>query len=675
MSAVLLLLTIFLLSPEIFSNPLEEIVVTATRNKQAVGSLSSNISTINSASIDSVNHTHINEVMQRIAGTWISRGNGQEHLTAIRSPVLTGAGGCGAFLMSQDGISVHASGFCNVNELLESHSEVAERIEVVKGPGSALHGSNAMHGLVNVLTPAISTPGSRLQLEAGGHAYTRVKLNHRRENWRVDFSGTTDDGYKDDSGFGQQKLTAKFRGDLTDFSATTTFSYTNLNQETAGFVQGVSAYKVSSLKKTNPNPEAFRDVRSARINSRLEKQLADDHLLTITPYARHIDMTFLQHFLPGQAREENGHTSIGIQTSLYNGNSWVIGFDGEITRGFLKETQAEATQGSPFLVATIPQGDHYDYKVDANTVAFFAQYNLSLSNKTNLIFGSRLERVSFDYDNEILDGRARADGSSCSFGGCRFSRPADRDDSFTNFSPKLGLIHLFSDNHQLYLQLAQGFRAPQATELYRLQAGQTVSTIDSEELDSLEFGLRGGNNNTSYDVSIYTMTKDNFVFRDNNRSNVDNGETSHQGVELTLRWQVSDTISSNLFWSLARHQYENNPALVSTPISGNDIDTAPRTMGSFNITWQPGARSWSAEFEWVHLGDYYTDPQNTTKYEGHDLLNLRFSFDFTTRWTGFLRLMNLTDTDYAERADFGFGNERYFIGEPISLYLGVRHSL
>ena len=136
MSAVLLLLTIFLLSPEIFSNPLEEIVVTATRNKQAVGSLSSNISTINSASIDSVNHTHINEVMQRIAGTWISRGNGQEHLTAIRSPVLTGAGGCGAFLMSQDGISVHASGFCNVNELLESHSEVAERIEVVKGPGS-----------------------------------------------------------------------------------------------------------------------------------------------------------------------------------------------------------------------------------------------------------------------------------------------------------------------------------------------------------------------------------------------------------------------------------------------------------------------------------------------------------------------------------------------------------
>ena len=674
MPAILLVLTVVLVSPEILSNPLEEIVVTASRNKQQVGSVSSNISTIKSASLDSVSHTHINEVMQRTAGTWISRGNGQEHLTAIRSPVLTGAGGCGAFLMSQDGISVHASGFCNVNELFESHSEIADRIEVIKGPGSALHGSNAMHGLINILTPSISTPGSQLQLEAGAHAYTRLKLNHRRENWRIDFSGTSDDGYKDHSGFGQQKLTAKFLGDLADFDTTTTFSYTNLNQETAGFVQGVGAYKVSSLKKSNPNPEAFRDVRSARINSRMEQQLSEDHFLAITPYARHIDMTFLQHFLPGQAREENGHTSIGIQTSLYKGNSWVIGLDAEITRGFLKETQANATPGSSFLVETIPQGDHYDYRVDAHIVAFFAQYTAPLSDNTDLTFGSRLERLSFDYDNKMLDGRTRADGSSCGFGGCRFSRPVDRNDSFTNFSPKLGLVHQFSANHQLYIQLAQGFRAPQATELYRLQAGQTISNIDSEKLDSFEAGFRGGNHNISYDISAFTMTKDNFIFRDTNRSNVDNGETSHQGVELTLRWRISDSLTSNLFWSLARHQYENNPSLVSAAVAGNDIDTAPRTMGSFNISWQP-AQSWRTELEWVHLGDYYTDPQNTTKYEGHDLLNLRLSVDFNPGWTGFLRLMNLTDTDYAERADFGFGNERYFIGEPISLYMGVRHSL
>ena len=46
--------------------------------------------------------THPNELFDAVPGTWISRGSGQEHLTAIRSPVLTGAGACGAFLLLED---------------------------------------------------------------------------------------------------------------------------------------------------------------------------------------------------------------------------------------------------------------------------------------------------------------------------------------------------------------------------------------------------------------------------------------------------------------------------------------------------------------------------------------------------------------------------------------------
>ena len=672
---ILLVITVLVtLTLGVNANPLEEIVVTANRHDQQIGTLATNISLIDEEVLEFVSHTHINEVMQRVSGTWISRGNGQEHLTAIRSPVLTGAGGCGAFLMAQDGISLRASGFCNVNELFESHSEVAERIEVIKGPGSALHGSNALHGMVNVITPSISTGHRSVQLEGGPHEYYRLKLDYSGENWRADFSGTTDDGYKDDSGFDQQKLTTKFRGSLADFEATTTLSMTNLNQETAGFVQGYKAYEDAGLKRDNPNPEAFRDARSARLYSKLEKQLANGKYLTITPYARYIDMTFMQHFLPGQAIEENGHTSVGFQSSLFTENAWIVGFDGEFTQGFLEETQPNPTPGSPFLMETIPQGDHYDYEVDASTLAVFAQYTLALSDTTDLVFGARYEWLSYDYENKMLDGRTKDDGTPCGFGGCRFSRPADREDTFNNFSPKMGLIHQFNDAHQLYAQVARGFRAPQATELYRLQAGQSVSNIDSEELDSLELGFRGGADRLSYDLSLYTMAKDNFIFRDTTRSNVDNGETSHRGVELTLNWQFTNTLNGNLYWTYAKHLYENNPELVRVDIKDNDIDTAPRNMGSANISWQP--KDWiHSELEWVHMGKYYMDPENTTQYDGHDLFNLRISMNFGDAWTGFFRVMNLTDTDYAERADFGFGNERYFVGEPISLYVGIRHSL
>ena len=132
------------------NNPLDEIVVTAVKHEQSIREVASSISTITAGDLQTISHVHITEALRRVAGVWISRGNGQEHLTAIRSPVLTGAGGCGAYLMMQDGISLRAPGFCNVNELFESSSELAERIEVLKGPGAAIYGSNALDGAINV---------------------------------------------------------------------------------------------------------------------------------------------------------------------------------------------------------------------------------------------------------------------------------------------------------------------------------------------------------------------------------------------------------------------------------------------------------------------------------------------------------------------------------------------
>jgi outer membrane cobalamin receptor len=109
--------------------------------------------------------THHAEVLNRVAGVMIQRGSGQESLTAIRSPVLPGAGSCGAFLFLENGIPIRPVGFCNVNELFEINTEQAHAIEVLRGPGTALYGSNAMHGTVNVLQAAM-TPARAVGVEA-----------------------------------------------------------------------------------------------------------------------------------------------------------------------------------------------------------------------------------------------------------------------------------------------------------------------------------------------------------------------------------------------------------------------------------------------------------------------------------------------------------------------------
>ena len=653
------------------ANTLEEIVVTANRSGQPVAEVTSNITVLDAAELGQINQTHINEAMQRVAGAWISRGNGQEHLTALRSPVLTGAGACGAFLMAQDGIPLRASGFCNVNELFDAHSEQAGGIEVIKGPASVVYGANAMHGMINIRTPSVDTSPA-LSLEAGPHDYYRTNMTYAQPGWRLDFNGTTDGGYKDDSGFDQQKLSLRASGEWLGFETSSGLSVTNLNQETAGFIQGPEVYKDSSLVKQNPNPEAFRNSQSARLHTRLERDFSNGRLV-LTPYARKTDMTFIQHYLPGQAFEENGHSSLGLQSAWYQDN-WLIGADLEGTRGSLREYQPGPTIGSAFLAATIPAGDHYDYQVDASTQALFGRYRWELGEATQATLGARWERVHYDYDNRMLSGRTRDDGTACGFGGCRFSRPEDRQDSFTNLSPQLGLTHEFSASQQLYINLARGFRAPQTSELYRLQRSQQVSDIGVEQLDSLELGLRGGDDEWSYDVSLYGMNKSNFIFRDTNSNNVDSGKTSHRGLEVTLSRQLTDQLHGNLFWSYAQHKYSNNPALSSNDIEGNDIDTAPRQMGSANLQWQFASNS-TAELEWVHMGKYYEDPENQQPYAGHDLLNLRLTLAVSEKTQVFARIMNLTDTKYAERADYAFGNDRYFVGEPASLYLGIRASL
>lgn len=648
---------------------IDEIIVTANRVNQPWLTASQSVTVLDDASISSTGATHINELTTRVAGSWISRGNGQEHLTAIRSPVLTGAGGCGAFLMLQDNIPLRASGFCNVNELFEAASEVASSLEVLKGPGSAAHGSNALHGIIHVRTPIPGAESQRSQIEAGPHDYWRAKHITISERSVIAVSGTSDGGYKDDSGFGQQKAVMKRLTQFAGGRLVYQLAVTNLNQETSGFIQGDDAYKDPAMKRLNPNPEAFRDARSAKLSA---DYLSDSRDLRLTPYVRWTDMRFLQHFLPGQPLEENGHTSLGLQSRWGLSDQMTVGLDLERTNGFLKQTQFNDTIGSPFLVGTLPKGKQYDYEASATVAAAFGQYQLPLSARLDLTMGLRAEHVAYDYDNRMIAGRTRDDGTPCGFGGCRYSRPEDRRDSFTNVSPKLTL-NLDLGDHHFFAGLTQGFRAPQATELYRLQGGQSVVDIDSESLTSLELGLRGQTEAARYQVAVYAQKKSDFIFKDTDRANVDNGRTRHHGLEVEASFDVSDRINVELNWTVARHRYDNNPALASTPIKGNDIDTAPRTFGGLRLNWMPTERL-RGELEWTQLGRYYTNPENTNSYDGHNLLHLRGALALNNQWQLFFRVTNLNDTDYAERADFAFGNERFFVGEPRSVYFGVRRS-
>jgi iron complex outermembrane recepter protein len=683
-SALALLLTAPAL-PAVAAERIDEVVVTATRHAQDLRDFAGSISLVSSADVALVGSTHHSEIMNRAPGAMIQRNSGQESLTAIRSPVLSGPGSCGVFLFLENSVPIRPTGFCNVNELFEVNSEQASTIEVLRGPAGVVYGSGAMHGAVNVIPTAPgSLPSRSLGLEAGPDGYYRGKLALGHKGETTDFGGaafaTHDGGWRDNSGLDEQKLNLGLTRRLGVGTMGVQLAATNLSQETAGFIQGKDSYRNESIARSNANPEAYRDAYAVRLTGEYERPLNERMQLAIRPYARHSRMDFLQHFLIGKPLEENGQDSFGVLTAVdftaFDATRVLTGLDLEMAEGFLKETQAgPATDGAPAANAIRPAGKHYDYEVQSSVAALYAQLEQPFAQRWNLTAGARVEYVQYDYDNRMLTGNTTDTGAPCP-GGCLFNRPADRTDDFTNITWKIGLAYALDEDHTIYAASVRGYRAPDTSELYRLQRQQSSADLDSERIDSIELGARGQFGPVRYSLAGFTMKKDQVIFRDSNAFNVSDGRTRHRGVEYELLWEPLVTLSLALAGTYAEHKYAFNRAVEGgeTIVDGRDVDTAPRNINTARLDWRflPIAQ---AELEWQSVGRYYVDAGNAHVYGGHDLLNLRVGWDIGQSWRTMLRLNNVTDRAYADRADFAFGNYRYFPGRGRTLFVEVQYQM
>ena len=661
---------------------IEEIVITGDASiadqLNGVGSTTK----IDAATLRLVGQTHIYQTMVRVPGVWVSKGSEEESLTAIRSPVFTGPGACGEFLYLENGVPIRPAGFCNINDLFEINSEQAASIEVLRGAGSALFGGNAMHGAINVVTQTAAEPG-RLLLEAGpddyGAARASISTTAGEQLLRFDGMGVTTNGYRDATGHDEQKITLTQLGPVAGFDVHSTFEWTNLNQETGGYVVGYGAYKDNQLRKSNPNPESYRDAWALRFISEWRRELGSGDELTITPYFRRSAMQFLQHFLPGEPLEQNGQNSAGVQTSLSGSHGaldWRGGIDAEWATGNLYEFQANPAQGSAFITATRPVGVHYDYDVTSLMAAAHYDVRYALTDAVAIVNSARLEWLHYDYNNHALDGNTKDDGTPCGFGGCLYTRPPDRDDAYTNTALRLGIDWSVAPNLTLYGVASNGFRPPQATELYRLQSGQNVADLKSETVTSYEVGGRGHLQAFDYSTAIYAERSEHVILRDANGYNVSNGKLESAGVEFDFGWTPLQHHHLSVIGTYARHTYAFDQAIAGGEIikDGHDVDTAPRWLGSAHWSYTP-TPDLVSEVEMIYQGRYYLNAASSADYDGFTLWNWRGTWQINPHWRVFARVMNIGDTRYADRADYAFGNYRYFPGAPRQFFAGVELSL
>lgn len=657
------------------SADVEEIVVTARRRPSAAQSVGRSLSVLDLKSLGGLpGQTHMQEALVRAPGVNLQRGNGQEYLPALRSPVLTGAGACGALLTAEDGIPLTSPGFCNINELFFAHHEAASRIEVLRGPGTAVHGGNALHGVVNVIT-ARSAGSSLAGLELGSYGLARFRLNRfGGSDSGLRLTAVRDGGFRDDAGYRQYKLNAFRSGSRQAWDWTGALAVSSLDQNTAGYITGLNSYRDRQTARSNPDPEAFRKALNLRAWTRLEYRRGEAWSLVLTPYLRYSRMRFRMHFLPGDPFERNGHSGAGLQTAAYiDRPAWrlIAGLDFEYAQGDLRQWQEGDAVGSAFVRAVFPSGDHYDYEVDAGWLAPLAQFDLRLGSYWTASFGARYERARYDYRTALPAGRTRDDRTDCGFGGCRYSRPANRADSFGTFSPKASIIWRPSGNSSAWLSLSHGFRLPQATELYRLQGAQATAELRPEQLRAAELGASLRLEAFAAQLALYHMRKRDVLFRDAELFNRAGGGTRHEGFEIDISWQAISRLTVELVGSVARHRYDRDYLLGGVNLNGLDVDTAPRRVGGTRLRWR-GEADWLMELEWLWTSGYFMEPENRHRYPGHEILNLRARAALGPRVVANLRLLNLTGRAYADRADYTvFSGERYFPGRPRSLFAGL----
>ena len=229
------LLTAVVLQAEEVIN-LEEITVTGTRAEEATVSQGLSIDKKSAKEIELDQVVFQKDLLNSLSNVLVTQtSSGVGHMLSVRTPISTNP----YFLYLQDGIPVQSSGFFNHNALAYTSFESADSVEVLKGAGTALYGSDAISAVVNVNSAKLDgKKESKVKLNVGTEGYKHTYLKNsgtmgEATNYEVGVGFTKNDGYRDHSSHKRFEATAKFDtmiNDENDLETSLSFNKTEADQ-------------------------------------------------------------------------------------------------------------------------------------------------------------------------------------------------------------------------------------------------------------------------------------------------------------------------------------------------------------------------------------------------------------------------------------------------------------
>ena len=659
--------------------PVSDIVVTASREAQRRAETPAAIGVVEGATLRARRPNHPAEVMNSIPGVMVRVTNGEGHMTAIRHPITTDP----VYLFLEDGVPTRSTGFFNHNALYEVNLPQADRIEVSKGPATALYGSDAIGGVVNVSTRAPSAePEGAISLDGGRYGWGRLLLSASNtfgsSGVRADLNLTRSDGWRDSTAYTRQTGTVRWDqrvGANVGLKTVATLSHIDQQSEASS----ISGADYANAPTMNYSPFATREVKAFRLSSALT-WVGTSSLLDVTPYVRYDWMRLIPNWTvsydPSDYTTQN--KSVGVLLKYRRDFDalrarLVVGADVDWSPGSQLERQTAAmrTPGSPVYAMSYTGTTLYDYDVTYHGISEYVQLELSPLAALRLNLGLRADQSGYSYTNNLTPLETG-----------RWKRPADTDVSYSHLSPKVGATYELAPELNLFASYRHGFRAPSQGQLFR--QGSALATVDLEpvKVDSYEAGVRGRiAERIDYDVSVYDMAKKDdilgYTFPDGHSEAQNAGRTTHRGVEASLGVQVVPALRADVAWSYSKHRYDDWRTTASVDLSGKELVSAPRHVGSASVTFAPlGWRGAQLVADVEHLGSYWEDQANTHEYPGYTLYHLRASSPSFRGAVLSLRLLNVTDEQYSTLSSYTPAQgEQFNPGQGRRLYLTAEYTL
>jgi outer membrane cobalamin receptor len=620
----------------------DQVVVSASLAGALVPQIGSSVSIVTKQEIQDRDSVNVYEVLRGLPSTEVSQTGRWGGATSI----FIRGGNSNYNLVMIDGIQLNQFGgdfdFSSIS------TDGVDRVEVSRGPESALYGSNAVAGVINIVSERGEGPPHFSFLAEGGSFSTRrfsaggSGLNDGF-SWafnlsRLDSNGVVpNDNYRNQTSYvslgysrsPQRQFTFHFFGNANDTGAPGPYG-----SDPDGLFPGID-----TVSRDKQNLFGYQAAYTEQFTDRLRQIFS----VSVSPDRSYFHSPFGDSYLKNLRLVVNTHGEVTVSPK----DLFVYGF--EYNHEQVQDTFIADAQNNPFV---LPRASY----------AYFAENRWNPNRRWFLTAGLRIDNL-------------RTDGLPPDAFGSRPLLPAS---SVTKVSPRLAtsfILHEASTDSRvgvtrLHSSFGTGIRAPSGFEL----AFTNNPSLKPEQSTSFDAGVeqRFFADRAIFDVTyFYNRYKDQIVVLGGSLENLstftsDNlANSKAQGIESTMRLRPirSLELAAQFTWLDTSVLALDGSTLVGAPFEvGQPLLRRPRESGGYNVTWRHRALTINTN-AYIRGAVLDVEPNDGTfacqlgfqclfRAKGYVLANAGFSYQMPAGFEIHAQLNNFLNQKY--EAAFGF---------------------